>query len=621
MTDDGTTGPRRWRRSAGAAAVGVASALLFPGVVSAKPAELVADLRGDVNRDSVIDQAGPSDEDGEDTWTRGRGVIVLPNLDDDTRRCPVKNSRGKPLPMKVLVACNDAADTVVNGARDGADLAPLRIMRLPDVSATARGTVSLTGGGARFGHLFLRQGTSWRLLKPTDTIAAAQLRAGVELGLEATDIVRDPRRWDGLFGVRLTVRDGARQSTDTVSARVAPLLTHHHLQRTERVVVSEVGKTDRDQTRFVADLRKKVGAAGIAAPLMTIPAFDRWAQDFFEPGYVSAPGPAGRPQTMRILIRSAEQDRAAGEQLWRRLRGPDIGAVQVPAKDSEDTLDSMGNLETIPPYRAGGRDYPAGRIVMGWRPTTKAKPAAAMRGLLTAQGYQQPLLLDTSWLTVGHVDEFLQFLPAPTAHGWRLAVSDPRAGLDVLRTLRAAGHGRTRVFSKPGKAVSRTTVAQALANRKLMSDNAIAAAKIDANVALLKRETGLTDAEIVRIPGLYSSGDDNGGSSSSARSALKAAGSRAAPDPTKMGAFFPGAINSLLVTPDRVISARQWGPVVQGKDKFALAVTAAYRSAGIHVDYIDDWTAYHVNQGEVHCGTNALRSTAAPWWGRAIGQA
>lgn len=607
MTDEKRS-TRTRALAAAATAIGVAAALVVPGAagaqpIGAQPGGSVADLRGDVDRDSVIDEAGSSDEAGEDAWTRERGVVVLPNLDDDARRCPVRDSHGKPLPMKALVACHDAADTVVNGVRDADDLARLRTMRLPDVSAAASGTAALTGRGAKFGHLFVRRGTVWRLVKPTDTITADQLRGGVEFGLEATDVVRDPRRWDGLLSVRFTVRDGGQQSTDTVVARVAPLLTHHHLQRTERVAVSEVGRSDRDQTRFVAGLRAKVREAGVGAPLLTIKTDDRWAQDFFEPGYVSAPGPAGRAQTMRILIRSAQPSRKAGEQVWRRLRGPDVAAIQVTVKKSRwSTLDSMGNLETIPPYRNGARDYPAGRIVMGWWPEQRDKPAAAMRKLLAAQGFQQPLLLDTSWLAVGHVDEFLQFLPAPTPRGWRLAVSDPNAGLDVLRRLRAAGHGRTRVYSKPGRKTSRTTVDQALANRKLLADNVTAAAKIAANVALLKRETGLTDAEIVRIPGLYTR--DDGAEPGAA---------------VQMGAFYPGAINSVLLAPGRVLAARQWGPEVQGRDVFAEAVTAAYRSAGFRTDYLDDWTSYHLQAGEVHCGTNTLRSMATPWWGRAIG--
>jgi hypothetical protein len=64
--------------------------------------------------------------------------------------------------------------------------------------------------------------------------------------------------------------------------------------------------------------------------------------------------------------------------------------------------------------------------------------------LLASQGVQDPLKLDTSWLTIAHVDEFVQFLPADNARGWTIAVADPRAGVEVLRTTQAAGHGTAR---------------------------------------------------------------------------------------------------------------------------------------------------------------------------------
>lgn len=36
---------------------------------------------------------------------------------------------------------------------------------------------------------------------------------------------------------------------------------------------------------------------------------------------------------------------------------------------------------------------------------------------MRAQEVQNPLILDADWLVVGHVDEFLQFFPAPGKKG------------------------------------------------------------------------------------------------------------------------------------------------------------------------------------------------------------
>ncbi|GAA2943068.1 hypothetical protein GCM10011428_72230 [Streptomyces violaceus] len=74
-----------------------------------------ADLRADVNRDGRVDVTGDSDKWWEDSWSVGRGAVYLPNIDDDTKRCPVTGPGGRPLSDAKLAACNDGTDTKVNG--------------------------------------------------------------------------------------------------------------------------------------------------------------------------------------------------------------------------------------------------------------------------------------------------------------------------------------------------------------------------------------------------------------------------------------------------------------------------------------------------------------------------
>jgi protein-arginine deiminase len=303
-----------------------------------------------------------------------------------------------------------------------------------------------------------------------------------------------------------------------------------------------------------------------------------------------------------------------------------------------ETLNSMGNLETIPPYTHNGRSFPAGRIIMGERRGgSGVRPSQEMRTLLKSQGLQDPLLLDTSWLDVGHVDEFVQFLPADTPRGWRIGVAEPEAGLRLLRDAQRAGHGRTRMFSITGPAadVPRETIDQALAPRRhLVSDNTMAARHIEANLDILERETGISDEEIVRIPALYTRGTQVG-TTGTRVPLLRRLGGSAVPEaagkhgqqkflarhrtasaaPTVMtSAYVPGAVNGILLSRTHYLAPRQWGPVINGKDVFTQAVTAAYTRAGLQVSYIDDWYTYHLGMGEVHCGTNTLRDTTAPWW-------
>ncbi|MBE1536792.1 hypothetical protein H4W34_006625 [Actinomadura algeriensis] len=77
-------------------------------------------LRADTDRDGRL---SPADDAGRGAWTARRGAIMLPNLDDDTARCPTTGKGGGRLTDAALAACDDAADSVVNGAADVADLA------------------------------------------------------------------------------------------------------------------------------------------------------------------------------------------------------------------------------------------------------------------------------------------------------------------------------------------------------------------------------------------------------------------------------------------------------------------------------------------------------------------
>ncbi|WKX73301.1 protein-arginine deiminase domain-containing protein [Streptomyces sp. XD-27] len=615
---------------------------MAPAFAADPPAR--ADLRADVNRDGAVDVAGDTDTAGEDRWTTRRGAVFLPNIDDDTKRCKSTGPNGKPLPDAQLAKCNDAADTKVNGAADAADLARLRTVPMPDLRGGATGTVKVTGTGAKHTRLFVKRATGWTAVTPTTRLSAAELRAGVELGIEGTDVVRDRAVWDGTAVVELKVSPGggAEASTDRVTLHAAPLLTHHHLQQAQQVLVTELRGNDpyeRTQRKFVKTLETEVKRAGIATPLVKFTKGDDiWAQDFLEPGYVTMAGPGGTPQGMRVMIRSAQPDRTAGRQVFEKLRGRDVGGVQVALGrgDESSTLDSMGNLETIPAYEHGGRSYPAGRIIMGEQKDIGFKPAKAMRTLLASQGMQDPLLLDTSWLHVGHVDEFVQFLPADTPRGWRIAVADPEAGMRLLKDAKAAGHGATKMFSVKGTGdtpAPKETIDQALASRELRADNALAARRIAANLEILKRETGVTDAEVVRVPALFTRGSGERGDVAGTPRLTRLGASVEVPDAVReygqqrdlkapaadtvmTSAYIPGAVNGVVLGKDRYLAPRQWGPVIGGKDIFTEAVDAVYRAAGMRVSYIDDYATYHLGMGEVHCGTNTLRDISTPWWKR-----
>ena len=612
-----------------AVSAGLGVAVLAWGVPAAlAQPRAMADLRADVNRDGRVDVSGATDERGEDQASVRRGALFLSNVDDDQHRCKVVDGNGKPIPDADIVACWDGADTVVNGPQDEKDLARLRSVPLSSLPADAAGTAAVTGPGAARTHLFVKRATGWQLLRPTDRLTGAELARGVELGIEATDIVRDAKVWDGRATVTLSVTAGGRTTTDAVTLRAAPVLTHHHLQPAQQIMASRLTREQAEalgdpmyapaSATFIADLKKVAG----------MPVFeftddgDLFPQDRFEAMYTSMPAAGGRPQAMRVLFLSHQQKMSILE-LYGKLRGPDVGVVRLDPDDYEaglgDTLDSMGNLETIPPYSYDGKDYPAGRVIMGVgrKPAEGPGPGGALRAtaddtiepspavqtFLRSQNMQDPLLLDTSWTFVEHVDEFIQFLPADTPRGWRVAVADPEAGMKLLRDARAAGHGGVELLSG-GKADGKfRTIDQYLndKNHILAKANALAATKIAANVAVIKRETGVRDSEIVHVPTLFGDAELVLGPGDNSDYVYP------------LYAEIPAAINGVVLGRDRYLSTKQWGPVINGKDIFAEAVSATYRAAGMNVAFIDGWH-FHRGAGEIHCGTNVLRDASQPWW-------
>lgn len=601
------------------------------------------DLRADVNRDGQVDVTGDTDIAGENSWSIGRGAVFLPNIDDDSKRCPTAGPGGRPLSEAKLTACNDASDKKVNGRADAADLARVRSVPLRNLPSDAKGSVKVTTGAAQ-SRVFVQRNGAWELVTSQTRLTRAELRAGIEFGVEGKDVIRDSAKWDGRVVIRLKVTSSSGTSADSVTLRAAPLLTHHALQNTQQLLVTKVSGNDpwaKRQRAFVKKLEKESQAAGITKPLVTFEKYgDIWAQDFVEPAYLNMTGPDGKQRTMRVMLRSA-QDREAGRELYEKLRGPNVGVVQAKGRDMQgwETLNSYGNLETIPPYAQGGRSFPAGRVIMGERKDgSGVKPSKEIRTMLKSQGLQDPLLLDTSWLHVGHVDEFVQFLPADTPRGWRIGIADPEAGLQLLRDAQRDGHGAKKMFSVPGfdeLLPPEETIDEALASRHLVSDNEMAARKIAANLEILKKQTGVTDEEIVRVPALYTRGivgDSEEtrvpllrrlGGDGAPEAARKygqqqfredAEGARAAAPTVMTSAYVPGAVNGILLSRDRYLAPRQWGPVIGGKDIFTEAVTAAYTGAGMKISYVDDWYTYHLGMGEIHCGTNTLRDASGLWW-------
>lgn len=581
-------------------------------LVSAEAADAL-DLRADANRDGLVDVTGSTDEDAE---AGGRSAIFLANVDDDQRRCKSVDGRGRPLKDFELDDCHDGTDRRVNGPHDLLDLARVRLMPEPDVAVAA--TVDVDPAKRRSVRLFVKRGR--RFVSFDGRLTAAEVAAGVELAVEGTDVVRDPRQWDGSVTLSVT----AKGASDEVALQVAPLLTQPDTLAARRIFAAPTVRFRADGRRFTRDLDRARVKAGISTSIDSGAVTDPFIQDVFKPTTAAMPAPEGGQHVMRVLLRSANVEdptkgvlRVNGRFLFTHLRGRDVGAVQqvdlrwARKHVRDQTLNSAGNFGTIPPHP----DFPVGRIIAGSAPGHRPDPSF-MR-LLQAQALQRPLTIDTSWLTVGHVDEIVGFVPSATPRGWSLIAADPRIGLQLLRDAQAAGHGRTKVLAGKRRDADRAvktrigfevkrvsaarTIDQALADRRLVEATERAAVRIDAQVERLRQATGLAERDVVRLAALFDE-------STFIRQGAK---------PPKVGPtlehFIPAMVNGQSLGTDLYAAPDPHGPRVSGVDLFRRQAQDALAAVGVRVSWVETWY-FHEGDGELHCATNILRAPDPSWW-------
>ncbi|GAB3942095.1 hypothetical protein GCM10029976_062540 [Kribbella albertanoniae] len=244
-----------------------------------------------------------------------------------------------------------------------------------------------------------------------------------------------------------------------------------------------------------------------------------------------------------------------------------------------------GNLEALPPYDG----YPQGRIVYG---AGERQPDPAYLKMVTSQGYQPPVVIDTSWLMIGHADETTHVVRADNARGWTLAVADPRLAAQLLRDVQKRGGGNQRLFADTNS-TSKPTVDSLLAPAKL-ADNGAAAQHIDKQLSILLKATGLRADELVRLPVFFDR----------------------VPGYGLLKALTPGLVNGLSLTDRQFAVPDPHGPRLNGRDVFRQTAEGALARNGVRVHWVENFFWSHLGGGEVHCATNALRdvSGATPWW-------
>ncbi|RCI13770.1 hypothetical protein L249_7989 [Ophiocordyceps polyrhachis-furcata BCC 54312] len=622
-----------------------------------------ADIRADSNRDGKVDIESSTDIAGKHNWSDTAGALFLSNIGDTDRRCSqmtklpsfIHDPHQGDVLADVMAACHDAVDDVQRAPHL---MAPIRTVPIRGLSPSAVGTISVSDHLARkLVRIFRPRGDdddTWDIVTNETTFSSKHLTRGLQLGIDARTTrgfsgymrlsngkvkIRDEPPWDGRATVHFTVTDEGNTWSDFVMLRVAPVLSHHHLQKIDTVMTGKplVSNSSYSRQRYkermamVSGLQQSMKNAGLESPLHIFQHSDAyWPQDFFEPGYQSMPGPNGTIG-LRIVMFPQYHVRQT-PYLMRELRAAGVGAVRDPSHPGVTkapanhmiNLDAGGNLETIPPYEHKGKKYPNGRIIMGGVDEQGKFPY--MLSYLRAQEAQDPLLVDSLWLDVQHLDEFLQFVPANTTRGWRLAYADTESPVTALRKAQAKGFGSVWLEREPKRkdpenADRRHTIDDFLRSEAYLEANKESARRIRKAVELVVEETGLTEDETFGVPVLYRRRFRRRYEIPGFKAGRKRPGANATESPQRrneardrgMVSIFPSAINGIVLTASHYVAPKQYGPLVDGKDIMEEMARGVYARMGFDVDFIEDmYFARH--QGDVHCATNTFRDMRGRWW-------
>lgn len=514
------------------------------------------DLDVDTNRNGRVEDG--ADDADEASFSRDVGAIVLANLDADD--APVNQDLG------------DAGDQVLGSRRDVDDLAPLivrrrssRFVRDPELRislGTAERVRIYWSGQPVLGPA---SGTVegpykvWRI--PSAAFAEGEVRLVAE-ALEYPSATHG-----GQIGIELTGRGAwffpGRRVLDRVRLQIAPWLMIHHLEPTRTVYSS------RPSSPTITALRDLLDRHELADWQPSIDG-SRWVQDWQEIGFSRGANGAAMHSAYRASCQEVVR------------RGVDMATFDVRGCGISSTMDSTGNLEVTPPVA----DWPLGRIYYGG--AGNRRMAQRVRDFLDAQRVQSPVELDSSWLRIGHVDEFVSFVPNPNAgqrgeKPFKVLIASPRRAMGLLYS------SPRQSWDAPACDQTSWTVLDLLMGWGV---NTLWQGTLSSIRLQMISEFGLSEKDFIEVPVLY-----------------RNKGGRAV-------AWLPNAVNLLVVDRHLVLPDPCFGP---WRDDIVQQLAATGYQLDRAVDgfsFIPTWD-YHLGDGEIHCGTNSLRELpATPWWQR-----
>jgi protein-arginine deiminase len=509
------------------------------------------------------------------------------NLTEQTRQtAAVANGFVIVAPLPAQIADRQLID---DSAKEPENFAPrlgrVRIEARPDISVR----VKLVDAATSYGRLYRKTSTGWQLIAPhEDSWSLNAEKSGVmdlDIGVVLPEATSETRHLIWPTSFTLEISSPSAGDPIKIPIRVAPFIIPSALDPVEEILIVAQEATEgavKSMQAFAERSKIKLTVHDAQPPA------DQWMQDTIEPGVFAFPSAGALEQVRGALtgIRKGFRHSSAAldRQVFERLQRDNVVTIAAGvARNNTRWIDWYGNLEVTPSHTdRQGRSFPYGRVLTGQQRDLAMHPGVMK--FLEAQKLQwPPIVVDTSWLMIGHVDEAVNFVPAKTQRGYKVVLPSPMAARRLLDDLIAQGLGATPVFADTRDA---TTVEELRKKTAESDENRTVDEKVAGLRRQLKAELNLDDADFVMIPVLFRRG----------------------------GAVIPNAVNSLVVN-GYVVAPEPRGPRRDGKDLFEEAIRAAFAGCDVKVVFVDAWRAYHTIGGEIHCGTNTFRRLRDPaWW-------
>lgn len=419
--------------------------------VKADNASMGKDVKRAVDIDVDTDRDGPiedvDDEDGEDKWTPTRGAFYFVNNDDDDADKKSDSAEyDKDEKVKII-------DTKINNGLDIADITPIKIRPFGDLTGKkvllSVANIEQIKAIHVFEKIASQQEKFWG--GPAETATEVDITAKVSatedttFGIEGLKyrLVADgvagltaDMLFDGFVQFKLrcveiaTGLDSA--PPDDVLLKVAPYIMLPNSQPSEKIIYMDHALNAAFQAKFVAALG--------AGHIVTYTTDTQWTQDDCEIGFSQTPLTSAR--VAAYTRHHGSQDEvvgnkgdakflrnefiASGHGIYRNPHNPTPGAGFF-------DHDYGGNIELVPPTT----HHKLGQICLGKDTSAKKKR------FLKSQQVQAPLVeLETKWLSVGHVDEFVSF--------WKPAAGTEKVTVILASTAKAYAIVDAAAIPSPG---------------------------------------------------------------------------------------------------------------------------------------------------------------------------